>query len=154
MHQYRIVMAYIIRVVVGNTEVIHFDGAFQYLMLDLFDYNVLSIEQLQSVARAEVYRTDPAAVGGVERVVRGRVNLGIAVTHMNDLVRLVDEHILDLFQLRIAGLGRDRPHPIALADFFDGLHAVWQQHRRPRREAVGLARDLADGLGLDLALCL
>ena len=134
MHQYRIVMAYIIRVVIRNAEVIHLYRRFQYLVLDLLDYNVLSIEQLQSVACAEIYRTDPALFRHIERVVRGRVDLGVTVTHMNDLIRLVDEHILDLFELRIAGLGRDRPHPVALADFFDGLHAVNRNRRGAERK--------------------
>ena len=128
-----VIAADIIGVVVLYLKVVDLDGAFQYLVLDLFDYNVLSIEQLQPVACAEIYRTDPALFRHIERVVRGRVDLGVTVTHMNDLIRLVDEHILDLFELRIAGLGHDRSHPVALSDLLNGLHTVGRKHRRPRR---------------------
>ena len=75
-----VVAAHIVGMIVRDAEVIHLDWAFQYLVLDLLDGDIFAVDELEPVACAEVYRTDPAAVGGVERVSRGRVDLGIAVT--------------------------------------------------------------------------
>ena len=75
-----VIAADIIGVVVLYLKVVDLDWAFQYLVLDLLDGDIFAVDELEPVARAEVYRTDPAAVGGVERVSRGRVDLGIAVT--------------------------------------------------------------------------
>ena len=59
MHQYPII-GYIIGMIVLDLKVIDLDGAFEQLVLDFFDDDILTVDKDENVARAEVRCIRPA----------------------------------------------------------------------------------------------
>ena len=106
--------------IVRDAEVIHPDGAFQYLVLDLLDGDIFAVDELEPVARAEIYRADPAAVGVVDRGLRRR--------------QLVAERVVGVFD-RGAGDGAQPDHVgVGVAD--GGIERVAGVQRLKLRRAL------------------
>ena len=67
MHQHAC-MGDIIGMIIFYLEVINLDRAFQKFMLDLFNNNILAIDQDQNITSTEVNRIRPALDRTVERL--------------------------------------------------------------------------------------
>ena len=61
MHQHTIV-GYIIGMIVLDLEVIDLDRAFEQLVLDFFDDDILTVDQDENIPRPEVRRIRPALI--------------------------------------------------------------------------------------------
>ena len=97
MHQ-RTGIGYIIGMVIFDLEIVDLDRAFQQFMLNLFNNNVLTVDKKQDIASTEFGSIYPALHRGIDRMGR-RCNYFLAVhENMNQLVRLIDVSLHDLFQ--------------------------------------------------------
>ena len=97
MHQHTIV-GYIIGMIVLDLEVIDLDRAFEQLVLDFFDDDILTVDKDENVARAEVRCIRPALDRTIERVRRRGNNFLAAHENVRQLRRLVDIGFNNLFQ--------------------------------------------------------
>ena len=89
MHQHPII-GYIIGMIILDLEVIDLDGAFEQLMLDLFDNDIFTVDEDEDVTRAEVRRIRPALDRTIERVRRRTDNFLTAHENVRQLRRFVD----------------------------------------------------------------
>jgi len=90
--------------IVLDLEVIDLDGAFEQLVLDLFDDNIFAVDKDENVTRPEVRRIRPALDRTIERV-RWRSNNFLAF----------DEYVRQL--RRLIDIGFDGLKPILICDF-------------------------------------
>ena len=89
MHQHPII-GYIIGMIVLDLEVIDLDGAFEQLVLDLFDDNIFAVDTDENVTRAEVRCIRPALDRTIERVRRRSNNFLAFDENMRQLGRFTD----------------------------------------------------------------
>ena len=90
--------------IVLDLEVIDLDRAFEQLVLDFFDDDILTVDKDENVARAEVRRIRPALDRTIERVRRRGNNFLAAHENVRQLCRLVD-------------IGFNGSKPILICDF-------------------------------------
>ena len=80
---------YIISVVSLDLEIVYLDRVFQNLMLDLFDYNILAIDQYKNVSGSKMYCRGPALYRRIEGMLRGGYDFFSIDEHVNQLTRLI-----------------------------------------------------------------
>ena len=90
--------------IVLDLEVMDLDGAFEQLVLDFFDDDILTVDKDENVTCAEVCRVRPALDRRIERV-RWRSNNFLAF----------DEYVRQL--RRLIDIGFDGLKPILICDF-------------------------------------
>ena len=102
MHQHTIVRN-IIGMIIRNLEVIDLDRAFEQLVLDFFDDDILTVDKDENVARAEVRRIRPALDRTIERVRRRGNDFLAAHEYVRQLGRLVDIGFDDRLERNVSG---------------------------------------------------
>ena len=118
MHQHTIV-GYIIGMIVLDLEVIDLDRAFEQLVLDFFDDDILTVDKDENVARAEVRCIRPALDRTIERVRRRGNNFLAAHENVRQLRRLVDIGFDDRLERNVPGFFIPRPNKVPRSDFFN-----------------------------------
>lgn len=86
--------------IVLDLEVIDLDRAFEQLVLNLFYDDILSVDQNENIARAEVRRIRPSLDRTIERVRRRGNNFLAAHKNVRQLCRLVDIGFDDLILIK------------------------------------------------------
>lgn len=118
MHQHPII-GYIIGMIIRNLEVIDLDRAFEQLVLDFFDDDILTVDKDENVARAEVRRIRPALDRTIERVRRRGNDFLAAHEYVRQLGRLVDIGFDDLLECNVSGFFIPRLNKISRFDFLN-----------------------------------
>lgn len=95
------------------------DGAFEQLVLDLFDDNIFAVDQDENVTRTEVRCIRPALDRTIERVRWRGNNFLAAHENVRQLGRLVDIGFDDRLERNVSGFFIPRPNKIPRSDFFN-----------------------------------
>ena len=80
----------IIGMIILDLEVIDLDGAFEQLVLDFFDEDILTVDKDENVTRTEVRRIRPSLDRTIERVRRRSNNFLAFDENMRQLGRFTD----------------------------------------------------------------
>ena len=118
MHQHTIVRN-IIGMIIRNLEVIDLDRAFEQLVLDFFDDDILTVDKDENVTRAEVRCIRPALDRTIERVRRRSYNFLAAHENVRQLGRLVDIGFDDRLERNVPGFFIPCPDKIPCFDFLN-----------------------------------
>ena len=105
--------------IVLDLEVIDLDRAFEQLVLDFFDDDILTVDKDENVARAEVRCIRPALDRTIERVRRRGNNFLAAHENVRQLRRLVDIGFDDRLERNVPGFFIPRPNKVPRSDFFN-----------------------------------
>ena len=105
--------------IVLDLEVIDLDRAFEQLVLDFFDDDILTVDKDENVARAEVRCIRPALDRTIERVRRRGNNFLAAHENVRQLGRLVDIGFDDRLERNVPGFFIPRPNKVPRSDFFN-----------------------------------
>lgn len=105
--------------IVLDLEVIDLDRAFEQLVLDFFDDDILTVDKDENVARAEVRCIRPALDRTIERVRRRGNDFLAAHEYVRQLGRLVDIGFDDRLERNVSGFFIPRPNKISRFDFLN-----------------------------------
>lgn len=135
MHQHTIVRN-IIGMIIRNLEVIDLDRAFEQLVLDFFDDDILTVDKDENVARAEVRCIRPALDRTIERVRRRSNNFLAFDEYVRQLGRLVDIGFDDLLQRNVSRFLIPGPDLIPGLYGFNCCLSCFDQYDRTGNETV------------------
>ena len=145
MHQYRLVTD-IISMEILNLEIICCLRAFQQLMLNLFDNDILAIEHDEDITSSEVNCACPTLFGDIERVFR-RTGQGFALyCHMNPLSCFVPESLNYGFERCFTRLRIVHPYKIANLDVLNGYISGFGCNTSAGNKALNPTELLSTGL--------
>ena len=124
----------IIGVIACNLEVIDVNGAFQYLVLDFLDNDILAIDENQNVARTKLCRIRPTLDWRIEGMGGCGDDLLTANEDMDKLRCLIDIGFCDSSERLFASLFIPCPDIIADHNVLDGFPAFIDQNDCSRGE--------------------